>query len=231
MEDNVKLGEQELDDADDALSLCDLLIHGNDSDCDDNWAEHSNPTSDQELFQFNTDVSSQIFANDNIIFCGKLMTEKQPFPDKFDVSRGIAQQTENYVRWRSESFHKSRVSQFYAPEKQFALRKRSDSVRSPATEKPRFATGEILQRGSNGGRSRGHIFSFGLAKLPTKMELSDIRKRQCRLIPAPLTPEPDVGVSLAGGRGSGHCRLIRPLKCRSHVLSALARTSFGCISH
>lgn len=178
MEDNVKIGEQELDDAYDALSLCDLPIHGSDSEFDDNSAEHSNPTSDQELFEFITDVSSQILAKDNIIFCGKLMTEKQPFSGKFDVPRA-GQQLENYVRWRSESFHKSRVSQSYAPEKQFALRKRSDSLRSPATEKHRFATGEILQRGSNGGRSLGrsrrHIFSFGLAKLPTKMELSDIR--------------------------------------------------------
>ncbi|KAL5800213.1 hypothetical protein ACOSQ4_033097 [Xanthoceras sorbifolium] len=107
---------------------------------------------------------------------------------------------------------------------------KSKSCRSPATESYRH------RRSSD---SRKHKVLFGLAKIPSKMELSDIKKRQSSRKPAPIIPvvhgETTVvssGVGCGGGRRQRSV-LVVPLKqCGVHLANVLAqaKASFGCVS-
>ncbi|OMO71638.1 hypothetical protein CCACVL1_18116 [Corchorus capsularis] len=95
---------------------------------------------------------------------------------------------------------------------------------------------------SSSSSLKKHKVFIGLKTIPQKMELSDIKKRQVRKSPSPMFPPVPAG-SLelmaagdgcrgggAGGR-SHHWGLLRPLRCRAHFASALAKASLGCIPH
>ncbi|KAK1571238.1 hypothetical protein Q3G72_013869 [Acer saccharum] len=114
----------------------------------------------------------------------------------------------------------------------FILLVKSKSCRSP----PAPATNRLRYRQQHRhylSDSRKDKVLFGLAKIPTKMELSDIKKRQSKRNPAPMVPgETEVIVDGSGGRKRHGLVLVVPFKqCGVHVASVLAKASFGCASH
>ncbi|XP_065871609.1 uncharacterized protein [Euphorbia lathyris] len=94
------------------------------------------------------------------------------------------------------------------------------------------AASSLPQRAKNGSRKQKVM--IGLAKIPSKMELSDLRERQIRrsTIPPPMFPTVVKGgeLSVVSGKGSGRKSrswgLLRPFRCGAQDLaSTMARSS------
>ncbi|WCJ19368.1 hypothetical protein M5689_001663 [Euphorbia peplus] len=98
-------------------------------------------------------------------------------------------------------------------------------------------SGKNLRSQSTSGRKQKVM--IGLAKMPSKMELSDLRERQNRKsVPPPMFPATVKSgeISVASGNGSGKKNrswgLLRPFRCRAQDLAstmASNSSSFGCL--
>ncbi|KAJ9175575.1 hypothetical protein P3X46_014118 [Hevea brasiliensis] len=190
--------ENTIEEFEDALSLCDL------SDLCDHETEPSNEIpsspSSQDFFEFISTSETNSTVDDNIIFCGKVIScrteddQRNP-PFKSSTSSLL---TKNNAS-NSSSKHSSKSGTFRCPS----------------------------------ANSRKHKVMIGLARIPSKMELSDLRERQNRRIPSPMIPAVSSGeasgVSNGVSSGKSHWRLLRLFRFRSHdVASMLPKTS--CIS-
>ncbi|KAM1069218.1 hypothetical protein EV1_001077 [Malus domestica] len=198
--------QQEVDE--DALSLCDLPLY------DDNGESEKNPitsasysSAPDDLFEFRVDPIRRYIPMD-VFFCGKPISPRTQEP-----------LFENPLFSRSESLKFSSPSHPY-------------SHRSPGSELvPAFGTCRSHQQSSN---SRKHKVFIGLVKYQPEMDMNEIRKRQSRRAPAPMFPvissgeQPSVACGKSGS-GKGHWGLMRPLRCRFHLLGALAKVTHGCV--
>lgn len=153
---------------------------------------------------------------DTIIFCGRIMHQKE-------VS---AYNLQTKSKWRSESLNKAHIMHSIG----FTNTIRSNSLRVPGPKPDTApATGSYRHPDSC---SRKHKVFIGPVKIRPEMELSEIRKRQGRRAPVPMFPvvggDESVIVGGKSGGGRSHWGLLRPLRCRSHLASVLAR-AFGCV--
>ncbi|OAY38812.1 hypothetical protein MANES_10G044000v8 [Manihot esculenta] len=186
--------ENPIEEFQDALSLCDL------SDLCDREIQPINeipgsPSTQEEFFEFSTSETHSTMVDDNIIFCGKV----------------ISCRIENDLRNPSSS----------SP----LLPNKNKLSTSTSTSKNSSKSGTFRIPSVN---SRKQKVMIGLAKIPSKMELSDLRERQNRRTPSTMSPA--VGSGVADSRKSGW-GLIRLFRVRSHAISStLPKTSVGCIS-
>lgn len=214
--------------AEEALSLCDLPIYSDES----NWEDYSKEeqrlsSSDSDFFEFfsedfSTAASTTPNKND-IIFCGKLMIPYKELPDPekaHDENDPKQNQTKKgFLRWKSLSFSKKKGDSF--SDCDFSVGKAT--VLAPPT------------------KSRWYLFLFGIGRLPTEMELRDIKTRQSRLrsqskmvIPFPSV-ECDEMVKGGARRPRGNWLwrlLIKVLACSSSTTlqtNAVVKASAGCI--
>ncbi|KAF8370144.1 hypothetical protein HHK36_031839 [Tetracentron sinense] len=202
MEDYTHL--QDFDEADDALSLCDLPLYSDGTEWEDSGKEYPRPSSsDHEFFEFSSDFSGEmnmiIPPPNDIIFCGKLIPYKES-------------PTEDRAMRKSPSL-KKQLQKLRNPSKKCDLTARKESILSSSV-KPRW-----------------YLLMFGLVKFPTEMELKDIRNRQSRRNPSSLFPAFDGGKSVKGIRSRGKGSfwgLLRAFGCKSHA-NAMVKASFGCI--
>ncbi|XP_008233355.1 PREDICTED: uncharacterized protein LOC103332396 [Prunus mume] len=192
----------------DALSLCDLLL---DDDGDESVeTPKASPSSDPaDFFEFCVDPICGYLPMD-VVFCGKSILCSKPI-----TLPTPEPQIKNPFFSRSESLRFSQASA------------------SPARSDPVPATGKCRSPSSN---SRKHKVLIGLVKYQPEMDLSEIRKRQSRRAPAPMFPvinggEQSAVVGGKRGSGKGHWgpRMMRQLRCPSHLLSALAKATLGCV--
>lgn len=210
--------------AEEALSLCDLPIYSDES----NWEDYSKEeqrlsSSDNDFFEFfsedfSTAASTTPNKND-IIFCGKLMIPYKDIPDPektHDENPKQNQMKKGFLRWKSLSFSKKKGDSFSNCD--FSVEKAT--VLAPPT------------------KSRWYLFLFGIGRLPTEMELRDIKTRQSRLrsqskmvIPFPSV-ECDEMVK-GGARAKGlWTLLIKVLACTSSTTlqtNAAVNASAACI--
>lgn len=206
------------------LSLCDLPLHHQEVLQPNTSLDHqryTNSTSNQDVFEFSTASNSKTNAtlDNNIIFCGKVLTlHKTEEPTNIN-----------------NPFHDQRDSIFpLSSARLFNKNSRSYSchLQTAKPSLPPPATGSFRYEKVN---SRKHKVLIGLARIPQKMELSDIKKRQSRRAPAPMFPAVVAGDDelpvAAGNRNGlkGQRGLVRPLKCRAYLASALAKACFRCI--
>ncbi|KAK3232379.1 hypothetical protein Dsin_004260 [Dipteronia sinensis] len=197
--------EKEESDQDDAVSLSDYL------------------TDDQEVLDSSSSTVLRCSSNNDYSF---------EFPFNGGSSSTSANTGQNGVAFvTAVNFFGSpfddRFRQDQKSTSNFILPVKSKSCRSPpapATESLRYRQ----QHRHYLSDSRKHKVLFGLAKIPTKMELSDIKKRQSKRNPAPVVP----GETAVGGGGKRHSSvLVVPFKqCGVHIASVLAKASFGCVS-
>ncbi|KAK7846511.1 hypothetical protein CFP56_007866 [Quercus suber] len=164
-------------------------------------------------------TANPTIKNDTVIFCGRVIHQKHQEEEEEEYPRRRA-------LWGSESFNKSQ--KFHSA--RFTGNTRSSSLRVPATGSFRYQKCE----------SKKHKVIIGLAKIQPQMELSEIRKRQARRGPVPMIPvvvdgtEPLIaggdGGKKSGGNGPAKSpwALLRPLRCRAHFASVLARASSAC---
>lgn len=208
---------EEQDQDEDALSLCDFTLHHDADEC--GAVSISSPDDDFEFSAAATSEETQSLAphDDGVVF---FFGKSIPVIDVPTTSFWKPPCLEDPFCLKSESFDTFRGSS-----RRSHFSNRSSSVRLPETGNCR-----------HGQSSRKHNrVLIGLVKFPSRMELSDIKKRQDRLSPAPMFPvaetsQPVVSAGITGSGGRGHwgC-LLRPLRFRSHLLGALAKASFGCI--
>lgn len=216
MEDKTYLQSHE-DLEEDALSLCDLSINDVNAELEEpnSFSSYSDSPSRPDLFEFST--ANPTTKNDTVIFCGRVIHQKHQEEEEYPRRRAL---------WGSESFNKSQ--KFHSA--RFTGNTRSSSLRVPATGSFRYQKCE----------SKKHKVIIGLAKIQPQMELSEIRKRQARRGPVPMIPvvvdgrEPVIaggdGGKKSGGNGPAKSpwALLRPLRCRAHFASVLARASSAC---
>ncbi|KAI4351356.1 hypothetical protein L6164_005729 [Bauhinia variegata] len=167
---------------------------------------------DTDLLDFQFPAVANPATLNDIVFCGKVMVRKaEPAPAPKDPFLSRSESIGRLILGRTSSGLNS------------GRDKRSDSLRS-------YSTGENGSSRSSSTRKRfGGL--FGILRFPLQMELTDIKKRQERMEPVtlPAFPGDGDGESASGGGGKSCWELVRPLKRRSHLMSVLAKTSFGCI--
>lgn len=80
--------------------------------------------------------------------------------------------------------------------------------------------------------SNSHKHLIGLVKYhQQEMDLNEIRKRQGRRAPVAMFPVNGGEKPEVKSEGKGQSGVMRPLRCRSHLLNALAKAALGCIPH
>lgn len=201
------------DDEEDTLSFRDFPIHEPQSEAGGSWSDHDDR---HDLFEFRTDLkqktgSSSSFPSE-IVFCGKIL-DAVTLPNEDSALLGL-----NFVN-SSESSLMGNQS--------FRYRNSSRSFSSPVV-------GGLF--GNQRSNSRRPMALIGLTRTPSRMELSEIRKRQARLAPAPMfhvVPGENTVTAAVDGAGNGISpwRLIKPLRYRSVVVRVLAKAASTCIAH
>uniref|UniRef100_A0A0A0KNN4 Uncharacterized protein n=1 Tax=Cucumis sativus TaxID=3659 RepID=A0A0A0KNN4_CUCSA len=196
----------DVQDDEDTLSFRDFPILEPQSEAGDSCSDHDDR---QDFFEFRTDLkrkTSSLLPPSEIVFCGRTL---DIFRDEDSASS----------RNRSES---SLI--------------RNQSFRYGNGSRP-FSSSAVgglfeIQRSN----SRRPMALIGLTKTPSRIELSEIRKRQARLAPTPMfhvvPKETTVSVVTADGYESGISpwRLIKPLRYRSVVVRVLAKAASTCMS-
>ncbi|KAF8026269.1 hypothetical protein BT93_F2929 [Corymbia citriodora subsp. variegata] len=195
------------EDADeDDLSFCDLPLSSAAVDQPQGFfpsgpAHHPPASSLEDASDFEFSAAPAVSAVDAFLFCGRSV----PYDE-----------------------HECRVDPLLLHSDSFRPREklRSDSLLRVTRSTSSVAPATACDRSSSSWRR--HRALIGITKFPATMELSDIRKRQGRRAPAPLFPVAEGGKeAVAGGRSGGHWSLLRPLRCRSHLVNALAKASLG----
>uniref|UniRef100_A0A803QDW5 Uncharacterized protein n=1 Tax=Cannabis sativa TaxID=3483 RepID=A0A803QDW5_CANSA len=218
--------EDSLEDDDDALSLCNLSLGNSDDEANIVSSNKENSSDSEDDFEFSrtTTESSldsldldQTFSSDDdasVLFCGKSI----PCRSSSKPIIPLPQKTTSFHSCRFNNKVRSTTTTKTSP-------RRCSSLRLPGTEKSRSCQSDKLVS-NNSGRSWSRNVFFGLTKIPPKMELTEMRKRQSRSgkvsTIAPLSCEDKPVVFDEQKRGSG------PLRLRSNFVSALARVSFRC---
>jgi len=197
--------------AEEALSLCDLPIYSNDANWEDYSKEEQRLSPDNDFFEFFSEdfstASTFSATASKNIIFCGKLIPYRELPDQTETKKG------GFLRWKSLSFNKKKGSSNC----DFSVGK--VSVLAPAT------------------KSRWYLFLFGMAGLPTEMELRDIKIRQSRLrSQSSMTVECDEMVkgSNARRRGKGLWRLLSILLgCTgsTHRTNAVVKAPGGCIPH
>ncbi|XP_022852739.1 uncharacterized protein LOC111374316, partial [Olea europaea var. sylvestris] len=169
MVDTANIQENAAEESDEALSLCDFPINTDENDqiIKDLCKNRDIQTSSSNIFEFFSDISSEMSHAEEIIFCGELLPFKlQPVPVLDDVQEHLLQDDQ-----KSEEIHP----------RQFQSWDELKIMRSKGTN-----TGLLRSSRSLGFRPfralkpRWYVFMFGIVKFPPEMDLQDIKNRQFR---------------------------------------------------
>ncbi|XP_030456299.2 uncharacterized protein LOC115677305 [Syzygium oleosum] len=204
------------EEAEEALSLCDLPLHDEpEPETSGDFPTHHHQSSSDvpEFFEFFSDFSSDMCSADEVIVCGRLA----PFSSKQSLTKMTSQGTANgeeselkLAFWRrSESLSKLQSSVARSNSAKLNLTRNCKSLdyskpkpnQSPLVLHSHEATRNSLARSvarsdslakrTTASRPRWYVLTFGQVKLPAEMELRDMKSRQFRQSPsAMLFPAP-----------------------------------------
>ncbi|KAI3748643.1 hypothetical protein L6452_11882 [Arctium lappa] len=178
-----------IDDSEDTLSLCDLLIEDLEEDQlsskPNSSSSSSSSSSEQDFLGFFTEEwVRNTNSYENIIFCGKIVSS----------TRLIA----------GDKNQETKISQIHPP-----FRSNSDSfryMRLKTASKPSTSRSKSLPNRSASSpicKSRWLVFMFGSgsSKFPTMIDVSDIKSRQVRRQNTMGTPSVSGGGRTIGSKG------------------------------
>ncbi|KAM7260484.1 hypothetical protein ACFE04_016225 [Oxalis oulophora] len=143
------------DEAEDALSLCDLAMDGDDDKDDDSKFEETSSSSfdQQDFFEFSS--SGEISSSDNIIFCGKLISYKDDqISYKPNKLRSKSQQTRQVNKTWSMPFSSGKYNK---------------KIRLYSAKKVSIIATQV--------KSSSSMWPFGVGISPVEMEFKDISRR------------------------------------------------------
>lgn len=214
--------------SEDTLSLCDLSIDKDEET--ELYVSPENPIQDQDFFEFLVNPEDQETnpSNETVLFCGKTMSPRTAQEFQRHPNNGLYIRRESFKRCHSFKSESSSIKQPLV----ITTTDHSNSFRlcgpvpSPATGKGKYK--------SSG--SQKHKVLIGLSKVQSKMELSDIKKRQSRRTPSPMFLVSDGAEQAIAGDDKvvaerSHWGLLGTFRCRSHFVSALSKASFSCMHH
>ncbi|XP_022728791.1 uncharacterized protein LOC111284374 [Durio zibethinus] len=236
---NIHLHDDQVEEPEEALSLCDLPLDLTDTINGNPENDHlekilsaqsrrSSSTAAPEFFEFLNDISSDMCAADDIIFCGKLFPSREQ-PISFQTWE--EKRKSNVLRKRSESLSElcsSSITRSNSTKNTTLLRSsrsldyqklhRYDMERNPSVRRverhDQVSPKKLV-------KPRWYVFMFGMVKFPPEMELKDIKSRQSHRSPSIMFPTvEDGGKKLAGNRSSNKCSswsLLKALSCRDHT--------------
>ncbi|KAF5749421.1 hypothetical protein HS088_TW04G01390 [Tripterygium wilfordii] len=225
--------EEEEEEAEETLSLRDLPLDNNNIN---NHGNHSTPRrSSSDLFEFFNNFPVDMCPAEEIILSGKLLPPKDHYSS---TAKPITQDNKKMTDFINLKRSKS-LSEIQTPRssstkaklklmrnsgsldhrKQKEMMERISSTKKPAPKPPRWY----------------YVFMFGMAKIPTHMELTDIKNRQSRQNPSALFPpvidnnsnNTSTVSRQSYGIGKGSYRLIKLLSCKDHASVAVATTPFA----
>ncbi|XP_039060041.1 uncharacterized protein LOC120203996 [Hibiscus syriacus] len=195
------------------LSLCDLVMENDRSnefwDDDDDFSKRDE---NGDLFEFSSDhlpASASIFPENNIIFCGKIISSRESQPinvgnksqmPKFRIERGNHEKSKNFscgnrclFPWKTSSssspslFNKSRTFPSSKSTKESERRSFNKSFSVPASVSKnkygKFSDEKFyfpVKQVSTPVKPRWYLFAFGVGRFPMEIELKDMKMRQSR---------------------------------------------------
>ncbi|KAE8676899.1 Global transcription factor group isoform 1 [Hibiscus syriacus] len=205
------------------LSLCDFSLENQDLDDQSLAFNHSpnSPYQDHQLFEFPFIPNISLKNNkSDVVFCGKLIQERDFVADDGDQNKSLSPLS-SFRRFDS---NKNDLGSLY-------------SVNS----KPNSSLSAKICRSQSFSSVKQRKALIGVTKIPQKMELSDLKRRQSRRNhPLPMFPPRATGdkavVDAGDGRGvkdkrSSLWSLLRPSRCGAHAFNTMNKSSLGCISH
>ncbi|KAI3424500.1 uncharacterized protein J3R85_010605 [Psidium guajava] len=256
MADHQLLPPDDPEEAEEALSLCDLPLHdGPETETPGNLPTHHRRSSSgvPESFEFSSNFGFDMCSADEVIICGKLA----PFSSKQSATKMTPQATEDgeesklklVFRRRSESLSKLQDSVARSNSAKPNLTRNCKSLDygklKPNQSSPVLhlhettrnlptgsaARSDSLAKRTPASRPRWYVLTFGQVKSPAEMELQDMKNRQFRRCPsAMLFPAPgDSGEGKAQGSTGGRnatWKVLRALSCKGHA-SVAVTASFG----
>ncbi|KAM1069217.1 hypothetical protein ACFX15_001078 [Malus domestica] len=210
--------QQDPYDVDDALSFCEFSMYNDEYDSY-SPSPRKHPDTPDSLFEFFIDPEFELDSS-AVVFCGKTIDDVD-FPQypklvQRDPRNGL-------FLFKTNSFKRSQSVRYPLDlEKSSVLRQDS-----PTASSCRYQS----------SKSRNHRTSLiGLLVKPQpKMELSDIKRRQSRRAPGLMFPvaegdhSSELVAAAAADGGKPDKSPLRPVRSRSHLVSALVKASFGCI--
>ncbi|KAJ4709323.1 3-oxoacyl-[acyl-carrier-protein] synthase 3 protein 3 [Melia azedarach] len=247
-----------IEEADEALSLCDLPLHENNGDSFEEMTSQARRSSTErhdQFFEFLSDLSSEMCPAEDIIFCGKLVPFKEQPSSPKQRSRIILakeDKTPGALRRRSESLSELETYSTHSNStKNYKLLRTSRSLdyqklrrfcsskSSPETDMERSSSVRSVGKSDKKPvvKPRWYFPMFGMLKFPPEMDLRDIKSRQIRRSSSVMFPSVDAGgnftVNRSSGKGStsssSSWRFIKALSCKDHA--SVAATTPLCVSH
>ncbi|KAM0963690.1 hypothetical protein ACFX13_023069 [Malus domestica] len=230
--------EEEEEDAEEALSLCDLPldnIHDQVNEFHDMSSKHlhARRSSADQFFEFFSEFSTDSFmcSAEDIIVCGKLIPFKDhanEAPQKTCTNNGYHKKNSSFRR-RSESLPglQSSVARSSSTKNQIMIRNsrsldyqklhRKSSMVSPTpAEMERISSVKSVGKYDKkcGNKPKWFLLMFGIVRFQAEMDLSDIKNRQIRRNPSTLfrSEAPDNRSS-----GKGSWKLLKVLSCKDHA--------------
>lgn len=238
------------DEEDETLSLCDLPIYGEPDNYSLEDQNSSSSSSDGQLvdhFEFFTEewitTTTSYNPADNILFCGKLIPYKQNVDNSLKVKSNKQRKRTKHgvLKWNL----KSKTSKSKG-RKGKCINKNASSIPYSSSFNSLHSSKQCISRhGSCGNKndilgqritilksttkSKWFLFFFGMARVPTEMEMREVRKRQNK-------KSRSLRSSGGGGKKSGKSnrkgwwwKLIRALACSGyHHADAVIKASYGC---
>ncbi|GJT93544.1 hypothetical protein Tco_1082389 [Tanacetum coccineum] len=205
---------QECNHDDETVSLCDLPIYSFDTKSED----YSNGDESFEFFSeewLKANKNSNIFPYEHMVFGRKLILPKQPVLRKAQESKK-RDHASTKVELNSGSSRDSEFAKFISMNKE----RSKHSVHETKRVLPTSAS----------VKSRWFYHGFVMARVPTEMDLSDIKSRQNR---HQKTRSNGSGKDEKGGfhEAKGLSRLIRELSCDGQTqTNSMVKASLVCIT-
>lgn len=195
-----------------------------------------------DFFEFFNDTTSfDMCSADDIVFCGKLFNDTDRSPPKISNRKDPSRPPVYRRRSESLSTLQSGVTRSNSAitcgnnSRRFMMRnsrsldyrrlhRSSSSIVMPATEIERNTSvrsvvqSEIVVKKAM--KPRWFFLFFGLVRVPSEMELSDIKNRQFRRNPSTtMFPTADGSGKLAVNRSSGKVswKILKALSCKDHT--------------
>ncbi|KAI4351349.1 hypothetical protein L6164_005723 [Bauhinia variegata] len=219
--------------SEETLSLCDLPIHNDSAQWDDDFSKedghksssNNNDGDNDDFFEFFSEdftASTRGNTEKDIIFCGKIIPFREPpqfLPQKgknfqSNSQKGVVLSSKSARNYDSGSIKGQQV------------KGSKDLMCGYPTENV------SLLRSTT--KSKWYLFMFGMSSLPTQMELRDIRRRQSRRGPTAVSPVPEERESIKSKErrnGKGFWKIWSSLGfgCTGKYANDVVKASFRCV--